>query len=64
MARRSNGIGVLNPGLKHLPAAEPVVLEGAHVRLEPLRLSHLDSLCEVGLDPDLWKWIPNPVYSR
>ncbi|MCH7976689.1 MAG: GNAT family N-acetyltransferase [Bacteroidetes bacterium] len=64
MARRSNGIGVLNPGLKHLPAAEPVVLEGAHVRLEPLRLSHLDALCEVGLDPDLWKWIPNPISTR
>jgi len=43
---------------------ESVVLEGRHVRLEPLRLGHLNALCEVGLDPDLWEWIPNPVYSR
>ena len=35
---------------------EPVVLEGTHVRLEPLTLGHLDALTEVGLDPDIWRW--------
>jgi RimJ/RimL family protein N-acetyltransferase len=39
----------------------PVVLEGRHVRLEPLQKSHLPGLAAVGLDPDLWRWIPTPV---
>jgi N-acetyltransferase len=39
----------------------PPILEGAHVRLEPLSLAHLDGLCAVGLDPRLWQWIPTPV---
>jgi N-acetyltransferase len=42
---------------------EPVVLEGAHVRLEPLTLAHHAGLCEVGLDEDLWRWIPVPVQT-
>jgi RimJ/RimL family protein N-acetyltransferase len=33
-----------------------VTLEGNHVRLEPLGLQHLDGLCDVGLDPELWQW--------
>jgi RimJ/RimL family protein N-acetyltransferase len=37
-------------------AVEPTVLEGRHVRLEPLSLGHHAQLCEVGLDPDLWRW--------
>jgi N-acetyltransferase len=39
----------------------PVVLEGQHVRLEPLQRSHLPGLAAVGLDPELWRWIPTPV---
>ena len=39
----------------------PVVLEGRHVRLEPLTLEHTSELVAVGLDSDLWKWIPVPV---
>jgi RimJ/RimL family protein N-acetyltransferase len=35
-----------------------VILEGAQVRLEPLTLEHHQALCEVGLDPELWQWIP------
>ena len=35
---------------------EPVTLEGRYVRLEPLTLEHHAPLCEVGLDPDLWRW--------
>ncbi len=39
----------------------PVTLEGRHVRLEPLSLAHLDDLSAVGLDPELWRWIPFQV---
>jgi N-acetyltransferase len=39
----------------------PVVLEGRQVRLEPLTMEHTSGLTEVGLDGDLWKWIPIPV---
>jgi N-acetyltransferase len=39
----------------------PVILEGRHVRLEPLALEHAARLAEVGLDADLWTWIPTPV---
>lgn len=42
----------------------PTVLEGRYVRLEPLTLAHLDALCAVGLDDDLWRWSPSPVRSR
>jgi RimJ/RimL family protein N-acetyltransferase len=35
---------------------DAVTLEGQYVRLEPLALTHVDALAEVGLDPDLWKW--------
>jgi N-acetyltransferase len=40
---------------------ESVKLEGTHVRLEPLSLSHLDALTQIGLDEDLWRWIPTQV---
>lgn len=39
----------------------PIVLEGRHVRLEPLREDHLAGLAAVGLDEELWRWIPTPV---
>jgi len=42
----------------------PVVLEGAHVRLEPLAKAHLAGLVEVGLDEELWRWIPAPVRTQ
>jgi RimJ/RimL family protein N-acetyltransferase len=41
--------------------AVPVVLEGRHVRLEPLTQSHHADLAAVGLDAELWRWIPTPV---
>jgi RimJ/RimL family protein N-acetyltransferase len=40
---------------------EPVTLEGEHVRLEPLTLGHFNGLCEIGLDEELWHWIPASV---
>ena len=39
----------------------PVTLEGRHVRLEPLSQAHHADLSSVGLDEDLWRWIPTPV---
>jgi RimJ/RimL family protein N-acetyltransferase len=39
----------------------PVMLEGIHVRLEPLAQAHLSGLADVGLDEELWRWIPTPV---
>ena len=38
-----------------------MTLEGKHVRLEPLSLTHHAELCEVGLDEELWRWIPQNV---
>jgi RimJ/RimL family protein N-acetyltransferase len=35
---------------------EPVVLEGARIRLEPLAPEHLADLLLVALDPALWQW--------
>ncbi len=35
--------------------AHPVILEGSHVRLEPLLMSHFEALCQVGLDATLWE---------
>lgn len=41
---------------------EPITLEGNFVRLEPLEEArHFAGLCEVGLDPDLWKLVPYRV---
>ena len=39
----------------------PVVLSGRTVRLVPLSFDHLDGLIAVGLDAELWRWIPVPV---
>jgi len=39
----------------------PVTLEGRYVRLEPLANGHLAGLAEVGLDEELWRWIPTQV---
>ena len=40
---------------------QPVVIEGVHVRLEPLSLGHVDDLAEVGLDPELWKYTTTDI---
>ena len=37
---------------------EPIVLEGDHVRLEPMTLEHLPGLVTVGLEPAIWTWMP------
>lgn len=45
-------------------AVAPVILEGRYVRLEPLSAEHTTGLAEIGLDEDLWRWIPTPVRTR
>jgi len=42
----------------------PVTLEGRSIRLVPLAPAHLDGMCDVGLDPDLWRWTPAALRSR
>jgi len=42
---------------------EPVTLEGTYVRLEPLSLDHLPGLTQVGLDAEIWRWMPMFVQS-
>src|SRR4051812_169410 len=44
--------------------AAPVTLTGRIVRLVPLTLSHVPGLAQVGLDPELWRWMPSPVTSE
>lgn len=39
----------------------PVTLEGRHVRLEPLSQAHHADLCAIGLEPELWRFIPTQV---
>ncbi len=41
--------------------SKPVTLTGRVVRLEPLSLAHVDALCAVGLDPDIWRWTASRV---
>ena len=43
--------------------AEPVILEGRFIRLEPMRREHHAALCEVGLAEELWRWAPSPVLT-
>ena len=43
---------------------EPVILEGEYVRLEPLRIEHLNDLWEVGADESLWRWTANVVKNK
>jgi RimJ/RimL family protein N-acetyltransferase len=37
----------------------PVTLEGTRVRLEPLAQSHQPALAAIGLDEELWRWVPS-----
>jgi N-acetyltransferase len=51
-----------------MPWLEPVTLRGAHARLEPLSLEHVDGLTEAVKDGELWKlwytFIPRPEDMR
>ncbi len=39
---------------------QPVVLEGEHVRLEPLEARHAPELFEAGRDDAIWRYMPVP----
>src|SRR5216683_4708958 len=59
-------LGAMNPRqnpshMSEQMVIEPVILQGRHMRLEPLTLEHAAGLADVGLDEDLWTWIPTPV---
>jgi RimJ/RimL family protein N-acetyltransferase len=41
----------------------PVELAGNLVRLTPMQAADAPALAAVGLDPELWRWIPTPVTS-
>ena len=43
---------------------DPLVLQGTHVRLEPLTLGHVEALWAVGRDSKIWQWSPAPVTTR
>jgi hypothetical protein len=43
---------------------QPVTLTGRSVRLDPLSLDHLDGLCAVGLDDELWRLAVSQVVNR
>jgi N-acetyltransferase len=42
---------------------EPLVLEGQRVRLEPLSLDHVAGLTDIGLDAEIWRWMPISVQT-
>ncbi|MEX2546488.1 MAG: GNAT family N-acetyltransferase [Chloroflexota bacterium] len=45
------------------PWVEPVTLEGSSVRLEPLALDHLPGLTAIGLDSEIWRWMPTTIQT-
>ena len=42
----------------------PVTLAGRCVRLEPLAIAHVPALARVGLEAELWRWIPAQVTTE
>ena len=45
------------------PWIEPVTLNGQVVRLEPLTPEHLPGLIAVGLDSEIWRWMPLTIQT-
>jgi N-acetyltransferase len=50
--------------VSNLMVVQPVTLTGQYAQLEPMLPAHREMLAEVGLDEDLWRWIPDPVHTR
>ena len=42
----------------------PVALTGARVVLEPLTLDHVEALCAIGFDPEIWRYTTTRVLDR
>jgi RimJ/RimL family protein N-acetyltransferase len=66
---------MMEPDIRHVPSgraagekpagpAQPVTLEGSHVRLEPLGEAHTDDLARVAFDPEIWRWTTNSISTR
>jgi RimJ/RimL family protein N-acetyltransferase len=47
--------------LSEVMTVEPMILRGSTVVLEPLRADHAEALAAIGLEPELWRWIPTAV---
>jgi RimJ/RimL family protein N-acetyltransferase len=43
---------------------KPVMLEGTHVRLEPLAREHLDGIVAAGSFPEIWTWLSVRPHGR
>lgn len=42
----------------------PITLAGEHVCMQPLQLGHLEALCAIGLDEELWRWTTVKIQTR
>lgn len=42
----------------------PVVLEGRHVRLDPLELRHAPALFAAAQDDEVWRYMPVPRSAK
>ena len=42
----------------------PVTLEGNLVRLEPLSMEHYSALAEIAFNPQMWRWMSDPMESE
>ena len=42
---------------------KPMQLEGQHVRLEPLGLEHAANLFHASQTPEIWRWLPIPMFA-
>ena len=55
-----------SPAAKHNPNimdAQPVVLVGEHVRLEPVGQQHAWDLYAVGKEESIWRYLPRPAFK-
>jgi len=43
---------------------EPIVLEGEFVRLEPIKIGHLDNLFDAGMNEEILKWYPFSTLTK
>jgi RimJ/RimL family protein N-acetyltransferase len=56
--------GLKRPPFHFLMNLGKITLRGEFVSLEPLESGHLDELCEVGLEPELWRWTVDNIQDR
>ncbi|MDQ3132995.1 MAG: GNAT family N-acetyltransferase [Acidobacteriota bacterium] len=43
---------------------EPIILAGEYVRLEPIKMKHLENLCAVGLEESIWQWMTVHINTK